>query len=259
MGGRRWTDKEIKFMQDSWGMLQIGTIAEKVGRTPKAVVEKAYKLGMESPYNAKERLTAADVARILKIKSHTVVRWVHKHGLKASKRTYYQKTIWQIDLNDLIKWLKNNQNRFDSRKIDLYALCDEPDWLKEKRKADAYKPIKKYDIWTADDTKRLMDYCAMGKSLNYIAKMLNRSTQSISLKTHQLKQKGMMPRYRVRCDWTEKEETMMLDMEKQGLTDREIAWELGRDEKHIVNHRFIMRKNGLYEGLKEGYKKEVAI
>ena len=59
-----------------------------------------------------------------------------------------------------------------------------------------------------------------------------------------------MPKCCIQIKWTDKEIAMMLELEEQGLTDKEIACELGRDKDHIVCKRQLMRKHGQYQGYK---------
>jgi len=43
---------------------------------------------------------------------------------------------------------------------------------------------------------------------------------------------------------------MLLEFEKKGLSDKEIAYELGREKEHITQKRKFMRDNGKYHGYK---------
>ena len=50
--------------------------------------------------------------------------------------------------------------------------------------------------------------------------------------------------------WTQEEMDMLLEFEKKGLSDKEIAYELGREKEHITQKRKFMRDNGKYHGYK---------
>ena len=50
--------------------------------------------------------------------------------------------------------------------------------------------------------------------------------------------------------WSKEEINKMLELEKQGLTDKEIAYKLGRKRIHITDKRRMLRKQGLYESYK---------
>jgi len=82
--------------------------------------------------------------------------------------------------------VKNNQDKFNSRRIKLFGLGYEPEWLKEKRKRDNKLPINRYKKWTNIDMQRVILYA---KELPYIkiAKIMGRSHSSIDKKMYRLR------------------------------------------------------------------------
>ena len=82
--------------------------------------------------------------------------WVNL-GLKLKKKrltdnaSYYY-VIWE----DLIKFLKDNQNEWDSRNIEMYMLGPESGWLAEKRKRDALENPLWYRKWSDEE---IQDFC----------------------------------------------------------------------------------------------------
>lgn len=73
------------------------------------------------------------------------------------------KKFWMIKHIDMLNWLENNQEKFDSRKIDFYALGSEPEWLQDKRKRDKRLPRNRFKKWTQSENNLLMILYQKGK------------------------------------------------------------------------------------------------
>lgn len=243
----RWTKEEINYLEDSWGTVTVKYLATKLNRTETAIRLKAERLQLSSCYTAAGDLSANEVSKILGVDIHAVTDCWMPHGLKATKKALIERESWFINLDDLMKWLKNNQDRWDSRRVELFALGTEPEWLKEKRKKDQSIPIKRFQKWTKEEDNFLVTYIKMGKTKKEIAKLLKRSVYAVKRRTSRLKQEGILPK-KVLLPWTKEENEIMFKMDKQGKTDAEIAWELGREAYQIVDHRRNLKKVGEYPG-----------
>lgn len=252
MEALRWTKEELDYLENNWGIVSVAHIARTLNRTENAVISKAEKLGLGSCYESSGDLSAGAVARLLKIDAHTVINWIRKYNLKAKKKALIKQEVFFIKLSNLIEWLKNNQKKWDSRKLELYGLGTEPEWLKEKRKKDLDLPKRKLQKWTKDDDSLLISYMQMGKSQAEIGELLQRTRKSVQKRLSILKGKGIVPK-NILIPWTEKEDEILLTMDKQGKTDKEIAWELGRDVHHVRDHRRNLRNKGLYPRHKKDF------
>lgn len=104
--------------------------------------------------------------------------------------------------------------------------------------------------WTKEDEEKLVEYVNKGYSNKEISKKLNRTIASINWKRADLIKAGKLERTYIAINWTEKEIKMMLEMEKKGFTDKEIAYELGRERQDITAKRGRMRLKGEYQGRK---------
>lgn len=247
---RKWTIEEIKYLEDKFGVVLTRTIAIKINRTENAVYLKARKLGLDTYYGAIGSISAAEVSHMLGIDGHTIINhWIPQYGLKAKQQEKNFK--FQILLNDLVKWLKNNQDKWNSRKLDLYALGQEPQWLKEKRNLDLVIPKKSFKPWTKADDNLLIFYYKQGKKQKEIAKILGRSSNGVNRRISRLQERRLLYKPNVRCKWTEKEEKLFKELESLKLSDEQIALELGREAYHIKDHRRNLRNKGFYEGRKK--------
>lgn len=185
--GRTWTEDEIEYLKEHWGLSPLKNIAEKLNRTKIAVHLKAKrkKLGMVT--RADEYITPNYLAKLLKTDSHIIIRWIKKHNLKAVKKVMvFEREFYLIKHSDLYRWLEKNQDRFDSRKIELFALGYEPRWLKEKRMKDNKLPKNRFKKWTNLEVQRVMIY---SKEMAYrkIAQLMGRSYDSIDRKLFRLR------------------------------------------------------------------------
>ena len=246
-----WTNKDVEYLEDVWGQNKIKSIATKLNRTEVAIILKAKRLRLMGCYKSSEYINANEVSKIMRVDRHTVTDfWVEKCGLKAWKRALMQKEMWFISLDGLMKWLEKNKDKWDSRKVELYALCLEPQWLKDKRKSDMNLPEKHHQKWTSEEEIKVINYYKFGKTHKEIGSILNRSENSVQRKVSRLKEKGLLNKKNIKCKWSLKEENLFKNLERKGLSDIGIAKQLGRERYHITDHRRNLRNKGLYDGRK---------
>ena len=182
-----WTEEEVNYLREKIGVVSMSVICEKLGRSVEAVTHKAVREGIGSASRNTEYLTASDIARMLNVSLSTVIySYIKKKGLKAmhislsgKQKNYYVLYDW------FIKWLKNNQDLWDSTKVELYAFGEEPKWLKEKRNSDLNAP-KKRKQYTKEETAQLVSLYKMNVSQPEIARRLGRTLDSVEKKLHRL-------------------------------------------------------------------------
>jgi hypothetical protein len=180
--GKKWSESEIEYLDEWWGVRALSSLSICLGRTKKAIVIKAKRMKLGASTRADEYLTARQVAKILNVDSHVVLRWIEKHNLKVERRILlYKRRFFLIKHCDLLEWLESNQDKFDSRKIDLFNLGYEPEWLKEKKEKDKKLPQNRFKKWTTFDVQKIFN---LAKNLKYreIAIIMGRSHDSIERK-----------------------------------------------------------------------------
>ena len=185
--GKKWSKSEINYLHENWGRVTLNYLSIRLKRTKIAVNLKAKRTKLGAITRADEYLTANQVAVLLNIDRHTVGRWIQNHNLKAdNKIMLFKKRFWLIKHYDLCKWLKNNQDRFDSRKIEYFGLGYEPSWLQAKRLRDKELPKNRFKKWTALEVQRII---INSKDMKYreIAKLMGRSCNSIDHKINRLR------------------------------------------------------------------------
>ena len=81
-------------------------------------------------------------------------------------------SYYVITWNDLMQFLENNQNEWDSRYIEKNMLGSEPEWLKEKRKSDIAYFLNRY--YNCDDSikekviNRILEVCTKKEILDVL-------------------------------------------------------------------------------------------
>lgn len=177
--GKKWSESEINYLDKYWGVHTLISLSTRLKRTKKAVVLKTKRLKLGASTRADEYLTARQVAKILNVDSHVVLRWVEKHSLRAERKILlYKRRFFLIKHCDLLEWLESNQDKFDSRKIDLLNLGYEPEWLQGKRERDKKLPKNRFKKWTNFEIQRIINL-AQDMTYKEVAKKMDRSHDSI--------------------------------------------------------------------------------
>ena len=186
---RNWTPEEYQYLEENWGKYTIPQLAKKLNRSNQAVRIKIVRRGLGRAVNNANCLNARQTSDLMGVDIHTVTDyWIAKCGLKSKlKAPYGEKNQYFIDFEDLIKWLKNNQNLWDSRKIEIYALGKEFDWLVHKRKSDIKIPKRRFQKWTANEDAVLIKLFKTGKyTYKQIGEAINRSENSVERRISRL-------------------------------------------------------------------------
>lgn len=167
--GKDWSKEELDYIREVWGQKTIPEIAKKLGRSINAVKIKTQRMGYTGQKWYGEMMSARKVSELLGVDVHAVCDyWIPKCGLKgkAKRLGKTKKTTTIIMFEDLLEWLEAHQDLWDSRKVELFGLGMEYDWLVEKRKADAQKPARKAQKWTPEEDRRLISMFRRGGMTN---------------------------------------------------------------------------------------------
>ncbi len=187
---REWSDEELSYLHEVWGEKTIPEIAKKLGRSVNAVKIKAMRTHHRSQVRSGEMMSARKVSELLGVDIHTVTDyWLLKCGLKAKKKRLGEskRTTTVIMFCDLLKWLEAHQDLWDSRRVELYGLGMEYDWLAAKRNIDATLPARKAQKWTKhEDDQLILMYRKGDMTYTEIALALNRTVSGVEHRLHRL-------------------------------------------------------------------------
>ena len=186
--GPDWTEEEIELMEDLWGTYTIPQIAKRLNRSVQAVKVKSSRLGLGRYVNSSQYLTANQVANLMHVDIHAVTDVWIPAGLPFKwKAPLGGRKFRHIKHSDLLTWLKDNPDRWDSRRVELFALGSEPDWLKEKRKADTNLPVRRALKWTPEEDAKLVSmFRRGGKTYAEMGAELGRSADAVERRVARL-------------------------------------------------------------------------
>lgn len=177
-----WTPKEYEYLEENWGRFTIPQLAKKLNRTENAVKIKIFRRGLGRAVENANCLNANQLSDLMKIDSHTVTDyWIPKCGLKAKRKAPHgERKQWFINMESLLSWLEENQDKWDSRKVEKFAFGLEPEWLVRKREIDKTLPARKLQKWTeVEDNKAIILFKTGLYTYKQIGDMLGRSTSSV--------------------------------------------------------------------------------
>jgi hypothetical protein len=174
--GPNWTLEQKEFLSENWGYHPAPWIAEKLDRSLNAVIIKSVRYKLGAATSAGEAMTANAVAVLMGVDRHTITDYWMPNGLKAQHKAMRGvKQMHMINFHDLLKWIKDNQDKWDSRRVELFALGSESEWLKEKRRRDGQKISKGCIRWTPAEDQRAIVLFRRGLTINQIADRLGRT------------------------------------------------------------------------------------
>ncbi len=226
---RKWTKEEEILLADLWGMKPIEEIAKMMKRTVFSLKVKAVRMGLGAMIsNNYEFITISDMSDLLHVSRDRITSTWIPLGLKIkTKKLTNNMSYYVVTWKDLMKFLEDNQNEWDSRLVEKNMLGTEPLWLKEKRVRDRKENPLWYRKWTEEEMKQAEDLFKIGKSYSEIAVILNRSSRAIGDYL-----RGMGYCYELPKFWKE-DELEYLKENYQNMTYAEIAEYLGRSTKAV--------------------------
>ena len=227
--GRKWTNEEEIMLRDLWGSEPIELIAKKLKRTVYSLKVKAVRMGLGPMIqNNYDVITVSDLSDLLKVTRDRILNTWTTLGLKLTKKKLTSnQSYYVVTWKDLMVFLENNQNEWDSRVVEKNMLGLEPEWLKEKRKRDQEENPLWYRRWTEEEIELAENLLKNNKTYQEIAQQLNRSEQAVAYFLCRTGHSYRFARY-----W-KGQELKFLQENYQTMTYAEIAEELGRTPKAV--------------------------
>lgn len=227
---REWTLEELVYLRENWGKEKIEILAKHLRRNKSAIRQRALQLGLGSAVKTDiELILVSDICEILDIPRDRVMNTFVNHGLFLRKKWISNKKFYYYVLyDDFITYLKNNQDTWDSRNLELYALGIEEEWLKEKRRRDTKDDLQWHKEWTKDEIQKAVDIFNYKKSYQAVAEELNRPLGAVK---RVLRENGLS--YRLPSFWRGSEFKFLRD-NYQTMTYKEIGIHLNRTEKSVA-------------------------
>lgn len=232
--GKAWTTEEIDYLENKWGIVTVSYIAKKLGRTETSITLKAQRMKLGSRL-AGEYVTFNELLTALGLQgSYSWLRdkYINKNGLPAKRKGKY--LIIKID--DFWKWAEQHKQILNFCHFEENMLGKEPEWVKEKRKADLSNPRKVNNNrpWTKEDDALLIQKT---KSCRYtykdLSKDLRRTENAIKRRLYDLGVPYRPIPMDTHIKWTDEENNKMMELYKKGFDSYVIANILNKSQLSI--------------------------
>lgn len=226
---RKWTKEEEVLLSDSWGYQTIESLAKKMKRTVFSLKVKAVRMGLGPMIrNNYDLITISDIVDLLGVTRDRITdSWV-KLGLNLTqKRLTKDRSYYVITWGDLMDFLEQNQNEWDSRNLECNMLGSEPEWLQAKRERDKIENPLWYRRWTEEEIKKVENLFKLGKNYQEISEAVDRTEWAVAYLLRNMGYSYQLPQF-----WKGKE-LKYLRENYQNMTYSEIADHLGRTTKAI--------------------------
>lgn len=233
-----WDKEKENLLLEHYGDKSLEWLKSKLGKNIKSIESKAIRMRLGSIAN--NYLVKNQVAEILGV-DHKTIEIYEKKGLKFSPRSKQKNTYYYISHRALINWLKNNEC-WDSRKMRLYALGEEPKWLKTKREKDNARPEREGTKYTKEEEQQFIRDVRAGLGIEELAIKYKRSNKGIERKIRRLREKWILEKNRFSFRWENEELKIIFDKTR---TDAEIGEEIGRTPEAVRSMRYLLRKRGI--------------
>lgn len=237
----RWSEEEIQYLKNNWGVLSIPTISKNLNRPVGGIKVKAYRIGLDQHLYSGGKVTLNLVIKSLGYNSYTwMTKQFLKYGCPIQNKKVNNKSFKVVDIDEFWNWAKENQDILNFRCFEENSLGLEPEWVKDKRKQDKLniKKLNKNKLWTSEEEALLI---AKLKSYRYtctdLAKEFNRTEAAILRKISKMKiQYRPVPKNDKKINeitWTNKENENFIRLYKSGYSIKEISDTLRKSEELI--------------------------
>ena len=232
--GKAWTTEEMDYLENKWGRVTVSYIAKKLRRTETSITLKAQRMKLGSRL-AGEYVTFNELLTALGLQgSYSWLRdkYISKNGLPAKRKGKY--LIIKID--DFWKWAEQHKQILNFCHFEENMLGKEPEWVKEKRKADLSNPRKVNNNrpWTKEDDALLIQKT---KSCRYtykdLSKDLRRTENAIKRRLYDLGVPYRPIPMDTHVKWTDEENNKMMELYKKGFDSYVIANILNKSQLSI--------------------------
>lgn len=235
---KTWTDAEIQYLEENWGIKSVKCLSKNLSRSELAVTVKAQKLGLGSFVHAGELISIAQLLRALGL--FNSYSWIKKkfisNGLPVVKKTVINKKVMKVSIDEFWKWAEQNKQLLNFARFEEGNLGVEPEWVKEKRKADLSNPSKNNHnrVWSkADDSLLISKVKSCRYTYKDLALEFGRTEFAIKRRLLDLK----VPYRPIPLDnhkkWTEDENNLMIELYKKGYDCYAIAQKLNKTHLSI--------------------------
>ncbi|GAB6427960.1 hypothetical protein bcgnr5372_38470 [Bacillus luti] len=153
----RYTKEEENIIKKNYGVCSLDKIAKMLNRDIVSLKRKVYRLGLSYTNYYQGAVTAYQLAGLLNVDSHTVLRWINNKGLHCNRKILaLEREHILIEIPRFWQWIEKNQSQLNFSKINRGVLLPEPEWLDAAVERDSHAiPRKTQQLWTPEEDARI--------------------------------------------------------------------------------------------------------
>lgn len=171
----KWTDKEIRYLENKYEVMNLDHISKKLQRSPRSIKHKALELGLST--KAGEYLHARTLSICFGRDMRVIKRWMKECNLPYKVVYRNSHPFYLIHPDDIWTWAKNHKDEMDWRQYKRYSILPEPDWIEEAIKSQT--KLKHRCSISIYDKALVMKLRRRGYTHKQIAKELDRTVDSV--------------------------------------------------------------------------------
>jgi DNA-binding CsgD family transcriptional regulator len=232
-----WSEEELDYLYDNWGLLSTSTIAKNLKRTTGAIQHKAVEFGLGRHLESSGFVSLRTV--LCEFGLEETYKWYAKKlidaGLPTHKQRVNKQSFCVIDLNEFWGFMEHHQDLLSFANLGLNALGKEPDWAKKKRREDYQKALKisQNNVrWTKKEDKQLLQLLKAGYNYIEIGQRMGRKPGGVRFRAYELKKDGSNT-ISLANRWTEEEKNTLLKFIEAEKSLSEIAELMGKTRSSI--------------------------
>jgi len=229
---RKWTEEEIRFLEDRWGSISVRSIAKHLGRSINSVKLKAARIGLSDPRIMFDGITIHQLSLALNKSYNSLKTWINRYGMPARRKVFSNKSrVWVISYDDFWVWAERHKELINLAKMEPGTLGPEPEWAKIKRKADQLRSQKTWQSvgWKPEEDQLLKQMVRLpGMTYPKLAERFNRTETAIKRRLYDLGIKFRPERLNNLIKYTQEETERLIQMARAGYGYETIAKELGK-------------------------------
>ena len=179
---KTWTELEDELLLSYWGKKPQSQIAKLMKRTENSCMLRVYQLeGMTDEAMVSGLLKPSDIAEIMGVDHKTVTNWVAKGRVEC----YRPDRKILIDENYFWKWVEDNTDRINYKRVEMYILNTAPEWysvLVRNKQREIYKNeiLNKYKTsYTSNEIAIMLHMKRNGASYREIGNAIGRTYGSV--------------------------------------------------------------------------------
>lgn len=236
--GKKWTEDEVTYLEEKWGIFTREKIARILKRTVVAVQVKSQRLGLGDPLTHIDGITISQLSNVLGIHYSIFKNWILKYDFPAKRKAVVKEQVLFVSYDDFWKWAKKHKQMIDFSRFNRLEIGPEPEWVATKRKADELKKLHKprphNTPWSKDEDSKLRWMLDQYRfTYPEIADEIKRSQGAIKRRILDLGLMARPIRLNNQVKYTKDEENKIIHMLKNGFCFEEIASRLGENRSAL--------------------------